>query len=159
MYISLENKTLRESHVNRYQLEKYDDLCLLRGGGKQKDNFSLQNTGSRHPQHGSKHKHRVKYSECFRHLVLAQMSISLLDFPWEWGTVLAAAQLAVPPWMSFKQMMCLWDCLSIPHTPSERNVTPTEQGKVNDTKWRQSMFKILKHRLAKTHIIDQSLLL
>lgn len=51
------------------------------------------------------------------HLALAQMSVSLLDFPWEWGTVLAAAQLAVPPCMSFKQMMCLWDCLSIPHTP------------------------------------------
>ena len=92
-------------------------------------------------------------------LALAQMSISLLHFPWEWSTSPATAQLAVPPWMSFKQMMCLLGLCFFCTVPRKEMSHKTVQGKVNDSKGRESTFKILEHVFAKTHNIDRSLFL
>lgn len=94
-----------------------------------------------------------------RTLALAQMSISLLHFPWDWSPCLATAQLAVPPWMSFKQMMCLLGLRSFCTVSRKEMSHRTEQRAANDKKGRQGMFKILEHVLVKTSNIDSSLFL
>lgn len=92
-------------------------------------------------------------------LALAQMSISLLHFPWDWSPCLATAQLAVPPWMSFKQMMCLQGLCSFCAVPRKEMSHRPEQRAANDKKGRQGTFKILEHVLVKTPNLDSSLFL